>query len=61
MDKKIEEEIKEIMKYHQKWTLEKLKKSVRRQYPKEKIYNEDIERLMSETWKEMREEEENER
>ena len=58
MDKRIEAEIKEVMKYHQNWTVEKLKKSIRRRYPNEKIYNEDIERLMIEAWKEMRAEKE---
>ncbi len=56
MLKTTEREIIEFIRYNQNKTQEEIKKMVRKAYPNEKIYNEDIERLIIQANSEKKEE-----
>ena len=53
----VEKEVVKFIKKHQNLSSEQIKKLLRATYPKADIRNEDVEKLMSKAWAEMRGEE----
>ena len=55
MLKNAEKDVIEFIIHHQSLTVEEIKKIIKKSYPNEKIYNEDIERLIIEANAKIRE------